>query len=272
VANPFFGLPQFVGTALGTGATTTVQQLLSSFPQFTSFNRGQVDAGRSAYHGLQMKLEKRLSETLTLIVSHTWSKQLDYISYLNPIAYQVDHSLNAEDRTHYFSAGWSWDLPFGRGRRWLDNASRAASGLFGGWQLGGLYSLQSGRPVFFNTNLTWNGQEASVARDQRSLDRWFRTDPFGIIAKENTYALRTTPLALASIRASRQNNIDMAVFKNFHPVERVTLQFRFEAFNAFNRPRFGDPNINPANAAFGTVAKSQLNQPRMLQLALKANF
>jgi hypothetical protein len=273
VANPFFGLPAFTGTALGTGSTTSVQHLLSAFPHFTSFNRGQVDAGRSSYHALQLKIEKRFSESLALIASHTWSKQLDYITYLNAIAYQVDHSLNADDRTHYFSAGWSWELPFGRDRKFLTAASGVTNAILGGWQVAGFYTLQSGRPVSFSgTNLTWNGQDSSIPRGERTLDRWFRTEHYGVIAKENTYALRTTPTTFSFVRASRQNNADIAVFKNFRPVERLTLQFRFESFNGFNHPRFGDPNTNPATAAFGTVAKSQLNQPRILQLALKANF
>jgi hypothetical protein len=272
VANPFLGLPQFAGTGLGTGSTIALSQLLTAFPQFTAFNRGQVDAGRSSYHALQLKLEKRFSDTLALIVSHTWSKQLDSINYLNAIAYQVDHSLNADDRTHYFSAGGSWELPFGRGRKFLGTASALANAVLGGWQVAGFYTLQSGRPVFFNTNLTWNGRDAALSRGERSLDRWFQVQHFGIIPKEDTYALRTTPLTFAFVRASRQNNADLAVFKNFRPREGLTIQFRAESFNGLNHPRFGDPNTNPATTAFGTVAKSQLNQPRIIQLALKVNF
>jgi hypothetical protein len=274
--NPFFGLPEFAGTALGTGSTTSVLQLMSAFPQFTAFNRGLVDAGRSSYHGLQLKLEKRFSETLSLIVSHTWSKQLDYTTFLTilpNLGYQVDHSLNPDDRTHYFSAGWSWELPFGRGRRFAGGAAGLSNALIGGWQLAGFYTLQSGRPVSFSgANLTWNGQNASLSSGERSLDKWFRTESFGPVPKERTYALRTTPITFSTIRASRQNNVDLAVFKNFRPVERLTLQFRAESFNALNHPRFGDPNTAPTNAAFGSVAKSQLNQPRIIQVALKANF
>jgi hypothetical protein len=276
VPNPFFGLPQFAGTALGTGATTSVLQLMSAFPQFTAFNRGLVDAGRSSYHGLQLKLEKRFSETLSLMMSHTWSKQLDYTTFLTilpNLGYELDHSLNPDDRTHYFSAGWSWELPFGRGRRLLSGASGVTNALVGGWQLAGFYTLQSGRPVSFSgTNLIWSGRDASLSRSERSLERWFQTEQFGPVPKERTYALRTTPTTFSTIRASRQNNIDLAVFKNFRVVEGLTFQLRGESFNAFNHARFGDPVTNPANAGFGTVAKSQLNQPRIIQLALKANF
>lgn len=276
VPNPFLGLPEFVGTALGTGATTSVLQLMSAFPQFTAFNRGLTDAGRSSYHGLQLKLEKRFSESLSLILSHTWSKQLDYTTYLMilpNLGYQVDHSLNPDDRTHYFSAGWSWELPFGRGHRFLSGAGGLVQAIAAGWQVAGTYTLQSGRPVSFGgTNLAWNGQDASLSRNERSLDKWFRTENFSPVPKADTYALRTTPTTFSTIRASRQNNADLAVFKNFRAKERTTLQFRAESFNALNHPRFGDPTTNPASGSFGTVAKSQLNQPRIIQVALKVNF
>lgn len=276
VPNPFQGLPGFTGTALGTGATTSVLQLMSAFPQFTAFNRGLVDAGRSSYHGLQLKLEKRFSDTLSLILSHTWSKQLDYTTYLMilpNLGYQLDHSLNPDDRTHYFSAGWSWELPFGRGRRFFNSAPRIVTGVIGGWQLAGMYTLQSGRPVSFSgTNLAWNGQDASLSRSERSLDKWFRTEYFGPVPKADTYALRATPITFSTIRASRQNNADLAVFKNFRVKEKSTIQLRAESFNALNHPRFGDPVTNPTSGSFGTVAKSQLNQPRIIQVALKVNF
>jgi hypothetical protein len=84
--------------------------------------------------------------------------------------------------------------------------------------------------------------------------------------------LRTTPTTFSTIRASRQNNADLAVFKNFRVKERMTIQFRAESFNALNHPRFGDPTTNPTSGSFGTVAKSQLNQPRIIQVALKMNF
>jgi hypothetical protein len=86
------------------------------------------------------------------------------------------------------------------------------------------------------------------------------------------YTLRTTPTTFAHIRGSRVNNLDFAVLKNFRPMERLIAQFRLESFNALNHPRFGAPSTNPASSGFGTVNKSQLNQPRILQVALKFNF
>ncbi|MFB3826770.1 MAG: TonB-dependent receptor domain-containing protein [Bryobacteraceae bacterium] len=272
VASPFYGLPQFAGTGLGTGSTIAISSLLLPYPQFSGFSRGGVDSGRSTYNSFQFKIEKRFSETLSLLASYTLSKQFDDSSYLNSIAYQVEHALNAEDRPHHFSLAGSYVIPVGRGRRLLTDANRFVNAVIGGWEMAGNYNLQSGKPVSFGTNLTWNGQDATIARTSRTLDKWFKTANFGIIPKEQTYTLRTTPTTFAHIRGSRVNNLDFAILKNFRPIERLNAQFRLESFNALNHPRFGAPNTNPAGSSFGTVSKSQLNQPRILQVALKLNF
>ena len=68
------------------------------------------------------------------------------------------------------------------------------------------------------------------------------------------------------------NEANVGIFKNWKPIERVRLQFRFEMFNAFNHPRFAAPNSDPTNSSFGIVAKSQQNSPRVVQMALKLYF
>jgi hypothetical protein len=121
----------------------------------------------------QWKLEKRFSEFLALLAAYTWSKQLDYLSYLNPIAYQVEHTLDPNDRPHHFSLASVYQLPVGRGKRLLPHLGRASNALIGGWQISGNYNIQSGTPIVFTTNLTWNGQDASIPRAQRTLNQWF---------------------------------------------------------------------------------------------------
>jgi hypothetical protein len=68
------------------------------------------------------------------------------------------------------------------------------------------------------------------------------------------------------------NVLNLGIYKNFRLGEDLKIQVRGEAFNAFNHPRFGGPNTDPASANFGVVDPSQQNQPRVLQLAIKINF
>jgi hypothetical protein len=74
------------------------------------------------------------------------------------------------------------------------------------------------------------------------------------------------------VRASRVNNLDGGMYKNFNFRERVRLQYRFECYNAFNHARFPAPDTNPASSTFGQVAKTELNQARVVQMSLKLYF
>lgn len=74
------------------------------------------------------------------------------------------------------------------------------------------------------------------------------------------------------MRASRTNNLDMGIYKNFVVRERLRAQFRFESYNAFNHARFAAPNSDPTSSSFGVVSPSQQNAPRTVQMALKVSF
>jgi hypothetical protein len=76
---------------------------------------------------------------------------------------------------------------------------------------------------------------------------------------------------LPDIRNDGIYNFDLSVFKNFRVVERVNVQFRGEALNAFNTPRFGSPNTSVTSSTFGAIT-SQSNAPRQIQFGLKVLF
>jgi hypothetical protein len=75
----------------------------------------------------------------------------------------------------------------------------------------------------------------------------------------------------ADIRNDGMYNWDLSLFKDFQVVERLKLQFRAEALNAFNTPRFSGPNTSVTSSTFGVIT-SQANSPRQVQLGLKLLF
>ncbi len=77
--------------------------------------------------------------------------------------------------------------------------------------------------------------------------------------------------SLPNVRAPGIDNFDLSLFKNFHPLENLTIQFHAEAFNAFNRVQFGAPNQVLSSGQFGVIS-SQANTPRQIQFALKLLF
>jgi hypothetical protein len=162
-------------------ATIARQQLLRPYPQFGDINTTTND-GYSWYHSLQMNLNKRFSQGYTLGASYTWSKFMEAISYLNAADPRPTEVISDFDRTHRFTLNGIYELPFGRGRRFLQNVNTAASYIVSGWQLSGVYPYQSGFPIGFgNIFFTGNFDDLDLPSDQRTTARWLTSAPMRFI-------------------------------------------------------------------------------------------
>jgi hypothetical protein len=289
VPNPFFGL-----VTVGTLAQPTVAagQLLRPYPQFTSMGLGAVNVGSSIYHSMQLKLTKRFSASL-IAVSYTVSKGIGDSeavvgwleqsgtpnSFMDSNNRRLDRSLNAFDNPQRLVVSYTAELPFGSGKRWL-SAVPVVRPLISGWEINGIYTAESGTPLFLGTasNLTNsfgggsrpnnNGQSAYLGGDAHGrLSQWFNTSVF---SQPGAFTFGNTSRTLPDVRDDGTNNMDIGLVKNnrFFRDGRMNLQFRAEFFNAFNRVRFGDPGLTFGTAQFGVVT-SQANSPRLIQFALK---
>lgn len=173
------------------------------------------------------------------------------------------------------------NCPFGRGRQFGSDMSKVADAFIGGWQVNGIYTLQSGGLLGIGASNTAgifnmasrannNGQSAALninAHDR--LDRWFDTSVF---SQPAPFTLGNVGTLVPDLRGHHINNMDLSLFKEFRPVERVRVQFRAESFNFANRVQFSNPNTGvTAGAAFGRVT-AQANAPRQLQFGLKLIF
>jgi hypothetical protein len=167
------------------------------------------------------------------------------------------------------------ELPFGRGRRFAANTSRAVDALIGGWQVGVIYAYQSGTPLTWgNVLFTGDVDDIDLPSSERSLARWFNTDAgFNRVnAQQLASNVRTFPLRLDNVRRQEINNVDLSIIKNT-AIGRTTLQFRAEALNAFNHPYFPLPNVTPTAPTFGLISGStQDNYPRRVQVMVKFLF
>lgn len=292
VPNPFYGL-----VSVGTLSQPTVSraQLLRPFPQYTGVTLTAIDVGSSIYHSMQLKATKRFSRSL-LALAYTLSKGIGdteaVVNWLEPAGTpgsfqnsnnrRPDRSINAFDAPQRLVVYYTLELPFGQGNRWLGNLGKAGW-VASGWQVNGLYTAQSGNPVFLttSTNLTNslgggsrpnnNGRSAKLSGEPRDrLTRWFDTSVF---SQPAAFTFGNTSRTLPDVRDHGTNNLDLGVLKNnrFGHDGRMNLQFRAEFFNVFNRVRFGDPGLSFGSPQFGNV-NSQVNSPRLTQLALKLLF
>jgi hypothetical protein len=225
--------------------------------------------------------------------------------------YHVEHKLGGEDRPFHLTVSPIWDIPLGRKQRYGANMPKWADAVIGGWELSGNYNIQSGVPVVFSTAGFFCGRDFALKGGKQSLNQWFDTTCFYPFPSANTTPatlatypwwtgvqslpgynyvptssdtikngvyqdfanyVQTYPTRWGDVRASRVNNVDAGLRKNFSIVERMKLQLRFDVFNAFNHPRFGGPQTDPTNSAFGRVTPSQQNQARSVELGARMTF
>ena len=155
------------------------------------------------------------------------------------------------------------------------NANRAADLVLGGWQLGGIVSLQTGLPFTVNSgggitnaggadrpNRIGNG---NLTRSQQSIDRWFDLAAFTTQA-QFTYGNSGRNI----LDGPGNRNLDLSLAKSFALTEKFRLQFRAESFNATNTANFGFPGANLNAAGVGTITNA--DEPRRVQFALKLIF
>ena len=259
VPNPFFGLT----SGPLSGRTTTRGQLVRPFPQFTSISEINESSGSSRYDSLQVKANKRFSAGVRFLAAYTFAKQLDRFLFLNDQDTQLTRELNDSDIPHHFVFSSIYELPFGPGKKFLSGVGRFAGKVIGGWQLNGVYTLQSGIPLDISGAESL-GVSARLSGDARTMNRWFDTSAF---RQRQTLELAAT-VRLPDVRSARKNNADLSIFKNTNLSEHIRLQFRVEAFNAFNHPEWSSPNTTFGNANFGRVTSTN-TFARQLQFGLK---
>jgi len=264
VSNPFYGL--IPGVNLGTSSTVALSQLLMPFPQFTGVTEQAVNDGSSYYHSLNLRLERRFSQGLTVTANFAYSKLIDKTTRLNSFDPSPEKSLDSIDRPLRGSVVASYELPVGKGKLLANTAPRVVNQIIGGWILNGAFTKQSG-PVLSWGNVIYLGGPVDV--NPTNIYHTFNTAVFDTkSADQLTDNIRTFPTNFDNLRADGVDNLDASLIKNFTLHERLRLQFRAEFFNALNHPQFGAPSLSPTSSAFGTIT-SQSNNTRETQFALR---
>ncbi|MDX1981212.1 MAG: TonB-dependent receptor [Bryobacteraceae bacterium] len=254
---------------------------IAPFVQFPRYPNGVNIAtwiGSSSYHSLQIKGEKRFSSGLSFLSAFTFSKLIDVGQggYRDPLNNRnLDRGIGPDSAPYRFTIGYIYELPFGKGRRWMNN-SRALDLVLGGWEASGITTLQAGFPLTPGINrdtcvcgsASYPNVNASpnLSKSERTLNRWFRTDVF---SAPDLYTIGNAGRGL--IWGPGQNNWDFTVSKYFNVTERLRVQLRGEAYNLGNTPHFANPNTTLGAGTFGQITNVQ-NVARQMQMALKVIF
>ncbi|MBI3209281.1 MAG: TonB-dependent receptor [Candidatus Solibacter usitatus] len=316
--NPFRNLAPFQGTSRYTDSQLTRNVLSRPMPQFDSVMAQGYNLGKGWYDAFQAVYELRSARGITLNASYAFSKNIQLGGAgvggsgvavpRDPQRLILDRSPNFYNRPHVFTFAAVGELPFGKGKPFLNNLHAVPRAAVSGWQLSSRFDLSSGiladmptggyvrsarlTPDFHNPSGLVQMWRPCVARvlDQQGVvvqlqDRGLNAQYGCAIDNYNwlilpQYAPRqTASFSLEYRRQPNIGNINLALNRNMRIGERYRFTLRVEAYNVFNRYLMfkGIPNADMNSALFGTIVKKdvpigQTLQPRKVSASLKFSF
>ena len=273
VPNPFRGLVPD-GGARNTAATIQRRELLRAYPQFVGINERLVPIGTLDYQALQVSWNKRLTQGLHFQVNYTGSRNVGATSVLN-MGEAPFEEVTDTHRPHVVLFTGGWNLPR------FESRGALMRYVLGGWQVNASTFWRSGLTVGMPDNVDLIGDPVLAnPTNQRAFNTCTLTvagarqncasaeeQPAFRIRAEN--ALDTTGARLERVYRSDPWILDMSFFKNVRLTDVFNFQLRVEMFNVTNAVQWPNPNTTVTATAFGTVAETQSNDPRFVQLAFR---
>ena len=247
--------------------------------------------GNSIYNSGNVKFERRGS-TMIFTSVYTWAKSLDNKSaaaglgnaetagwqgFLNNHDISLDRGRSGFDVDHRLVNSFVYQIPVGRGGKYLSNAGKATNLIVGGWQVNGIVTFQRGFPyTLVGSDLggvldTQGTNRANLVGDVNpsgfdpTIAKWFNTAAFAQPAQGYFGSS-----GRGILRGPGINNWDIGVFKNFYVSERLSVQFRWESFNTFNHTQWNHLNLQrnvTATTLFGQITGAR--DARVNQMGLK---
>lgn len=270
--------------------------------------RYNFNEATSSYNALQVKLEKRFSHGFQFLSHYTWSRAMSHESYYFAMDPRVGYGASYYNRPQAFVLAGNWDLPFGKGKALGGNASRALDYLIGGYTLNGTLSVEAGLPYtpgyadcsadndlgICRPNTNGSAYNLGAGKFNAATDsvQYFTPSPYILGGSCGTGCTNPTTFGpyvrpavgtfgdiyRDSLFGPGLVNTDMSIAKKFALKESISLQFRADAFNLFNKVNLGQPNScvdcvgQGAGLITSTLASQDGTSMRRLQFALRLEF
>jgi hypothetical protein len=285
---------QFVEIA-GCGQGCNPQQY-TAFPNYGNVTNANPYAGTMNYNSLQVRYEKRFGSGM-ITSGYTFSKSIgnsdtteSWLDNGADGAIQDYNNLAGERSLLSFSMKNRWvtsyvlNLPFGKGKMFLNSANGVLDRVVSGWAVNGITTLMSGQPIMLvdgrNNTSNWNAgtlrpnytpgcSKTKSGSAQSRLNEWFNTSCF---TTPDAWDFGTEPRVDSGLTTSGTANWDFSALKSTKVTEKTNMEFRVEFFNVFNRRQWAMPvNDLSKGSGFGTVSGQQ-NAPRQVQASLRFAF
>ena len=274
-----------------------LQQALRPFPQYNdiNINAGGMNDGHMTYNALETSFEHRFSRGIFLMASYTFAKLISNTDGedanrgddkgQNQYNRALDKAVGIQDTPHNVAAMYVYELPFGRGKRWLTQSHPIVNGLLGNWRVSGVHRYVSGRALSITSGQNFFGAggqaRPSFVPGQPLKNPQFDPDNPGKYPYINPAAFRrpanmeygNTPRRISQLREPSLLSEDFSLLKNIGlGSEKRLLEFRVAAFNVFNRHRLGGITTNFDSATFGMITNPQTIGAREIQFGLRLSF
>jgi hypothetical protein len=293
----------FSGFATGWGGSATLAQALRPYPQYGVLYDANTGDGRTWYDSLQTKVERRFGG-LQLMGAYTWSKTLSLMTYRQIFTQgsqvQAQDSLNLPDAKglsyfdipHFLNILTSYQLPFGRGKKFFSTSNRLTNLVVGGWAISGVQQYRSGTLLQIKTdgnplgsgvlfapvtkaNFTGKairtGQSATSMDPNNANSRWFNYGTNAPFSAAPAYTMGSTAMYDTRFRNPWFRRENVSISKDFAFSERLILRYRADMMNIFNRSDLGNINATVGNANFGRP-QSAMEGGRYISMGLKLEF
>lgn len=275
--------------------------LFVPFPQFGTLR--VLDTNQySRYQGLQIIFKRRISNGLGFQGSYTWSLSKDNGSFDptftviggstaqsgSSAAFDIrnrdlNYAWSDFDRRHVFNLQYVWELPFGKGRKFLSEISKGVDWLVGGWQLSGLANYSSGRPfTVFSGLFTFSNTVTTPANcnncprtlgsviEESGTSYLFSADQRALFSQPNPGEFSNT--GRNYFIGSPDFRTDVSLSKKIRFTEKMNFEIRVDAKNVLNSVSYGLPTTTSNSTTFGRIRTTIDSLPRRIQFSGKFNF
>jgi hypothetical protein len=259
------------------------------WPDFNTIAYDSYDAF-SNYDALQVELKARSHHGLTGLLAYTYSKALDDNGGDNENGFtgpqddnnmRGNYALSDFDVAHHLVLSGVYQLPFGSGQTFLSQSPKWVDRVIGGWHSSALINYQTGFPFTVVSSNDYSNTSSFSPRPDRvcdgkgtgSVTNWFNTSCFSTTALAQSLAAGLPRFGTSGrniLRGPGVVDTDISIIKRSQLADRLSSEFRVDAFNIFNHPNFGPPNAVIGGSIVGQITSA--SAARELQLGVKLVF